>query len=517
MNAVKSSACGGRKGGKGSTGVRAMDSGEITMFIERQGTAAAKDALFMSKKPVSRGALCVILHSFRAGRELIQQGGAASNFRLTPSPNRMAPVPVQRPRVSKTMFRPGGKRVNVTVSNASSNENVNTMLNKLMKKENKKESPKKFYFEYPFGVKIAGRRPRPRPVRRNNAPSSSSSSSSNRNNRMFSNGSGSGSSGSNRGNSNFGSNGNGNNPVNYTNTAAKPTEKKKEAKAKNTNTRFEKKKKKKLKPGVKLVSEFKKTEHGMQGRPTRKVSYMNVPASGANNATRRVPTRPKGLFTHGSGSRPTKNQLRIADRLRWNRYAEILSKEPQVFLNTQEKRNKNAERRSALANRLYFEAIEEVRAGKHPRSPPKAPSPRPLTLRQLGLESSNSNSNTGVRKGVKGVRAKLTKLLRRRRAVPQSEAARIFANSYMTGLQKNKYYPPSRAKKNSPSSSSSSSNTGSRSGSNSNRNSPRQNQGLAKRFRKATAKVNKLLKVDPELQSKKVLSPPSRRSSPNSN
>ncbi len=98
---AKEEACGKRKI-KDAPGVKGKDGDEIIKFIKDHGTDAAK-RLVRGKKP-SRPELCVILHSFRAGRELIAASGARSNFRMTPSPNRS--------------------------SNSSSNSNANVPKNK---------------------------------------------------------------------------------------------------------------------------------------------------------------------------------------------------------------------------------------------------------------------------------------------------------------------------------------------------------------------------------------------------
>ena len=131
----KEIACGKRAKGSGY-GVQSMTSDQMKKFIETKGTVDAKEAL--KGKVKSRGELCVILHSFREGRKIIQEGGVSSNFRLTPSPNRApAPVKVRARRAAQTIIRRGGKTVTArSGSNTNSNMSPTALLNKLIANAN---------------------------------------------------------------------------------------------------------------------------------------------------------------------------------------------------------------------------------------------------------------------------------------------------------------------------------------------------------------------------------------------
>ena len=270
---TKEEACGARAVA-GAPGVKGMGGEDIKKFIKEHGTEAAKQAL--RGKAKSRGELCVILHSFRAGREKIAASGAMSNFRLTPSPNRgsssssnsnkspprfVAPVGMSKEQ-EKKFWSVVPKNFGKSSSPSNMRSNAERMLNNFMKSEqnrkalqnalsgNKPMKREKSYMLH--GVKILGKRPTGAQIKaalmRKNTTvgkagsSSSSSSSSNRRNGSSSNtgssnksanslvSSKSGSSSSNRSNSNRsggnnnsgGSNrGNGINRSHYQNLTAK--------------------------------------------------------------------------------------------------------------------------------------------------------------------------------------------------------------------------------------------------------------------------------------------------------
>ena len=85
---MKELACGKKAKSTKGFGVQSMSVAEMKQFIKEKGTDGAKAALKAVKGVPSRGDLCVIFHSFRAGRAEIAKGEGVMNFRLTPSPNR---------------------------------------------------------------------------------------------------------------------------------------------------------------------------------------------------------------------------------------------------------------------------------------------------------------------------------------------------------------------------------------------------------------------------------------------
>jgi hypothetical protein len=87
---AKELACGKAAKRTKGFGAQSMTSKEMEKFIIEHGTDGAKKALKAIKGPPSRGDLCVIFHTFRAGRAEIAKGEGVNqrNFRLTPSPNR---------------------------------------------------------------------------------------------------------------------------------------------------------------------------------------------------------------------------------------------------------------------------------------------------------------------------------------------------------------------------------------------------------------------------------------------
>ena len=437
----KEIACGKRAKGSGY-GVQSMTSDQMKKFIETKGTVDAKEAL--KGKVKSRGELCVILHSFREGRKIIQEGGVSSNFRLTPSPNRApAPVKVRARRAAQTIIRRGGKTVTArSGSNTNSNMSPTALLNKLIANANaarKMKKPIKSYTEYQYGVRILGSRPSGKAIKDSlmrktgivgRASSSSSSASSGnrsiRGGRSSRGSSASSRSGSNRNGSNRNSggnnNGNGINRSHYQNLTAKRS---KEAKVKNTSSRFAKKKKN-LFPKIKINS-IKHVVH--RGRKTKSPLFMVVPSTGGT-LTARKPTRPGAYFIHGSRSVATKNQLRMANNERWRRYENVLKRDP----------TNNTNKRSALANKLMIEAIANVLAGKV--------TTRPRAIKRMKAEKRNKKP-------------------------AQSELGKIFGKSYMTGQQLEPYYKPLKKK---VASSSSGSGSGSNSSSGSNKKNVNSNE-----------------------------------------
>ena len=450
----KEKACGLRQK-KGALGAVGMSGDDIKKFIQTNGTEAAKVAL--SGKIKSRGEMCVILHSFRAGRELIAASGVRSNFRMTPSPNRSKTVTRRSspPKMTKEQERAYFTTMPKLVRNVSPNMRSNTEreLNNFIKVEQNRKAmelykemegltkSKKEKSSVQYGVRILGKRPTGEQIREamkkksvNKKKNNSSSSSNNNNVRSVRSerserGSNASRSNSNRGGSNNGGsvNGNGINRSQYQNLTAKRN---KIVKVKNTSSRFTKKKKgfvvsgpfcllnpttKSCRAAMKYPGFFRRKlgkGKGTQklgthaGIKTKKVKFMKVKAVGGTK-TDRIPTRPGSYFTIGSRSIPTKTQLRMANNERWRRY-ETLVKNNKIM------KEANDNKRSQLANRLMREALVNVMAGKIENRP-----------RRLAVK-------------------------RNRQMKPvQSELSKIFQKSYMTGIQLEPYYksPPKKKEK----------------------------------------------------------------------
>ena len=450
----KEEAC-GKRAKKGALGVIGMSGDDIKKFIQTSGTGAAKVAL--SGKVKSRGEMCVILHSFRAGRELIAASGIRSNFRMTPSPNRSPNTSKPAPRraspvkMTKEQERAYFTTMPKLVRTVSPNmrTNMERELNNFIKSEQNrkamelykemegltKSKKEKSYVQY--GVRILGKRPTGEQIQEAmkkksvNKKKNNSSSSSNNNNvssvrsERSERGSNASGSNSNRGGSNNGGsvNGNGINRSQYQNLTAKRN---KIVKVKNTSSRFTKKKKgfvvsgpfcllnpttKSCRAAMKYPGFFRRKlgkGKGTQkigthtGTKTKKVVFMKLKEVNSIK-TARIPTKskPGAYFTHGTRSRPTKTQLRMANNERWRRYETLVKNMP----------SDNENKRSQLANKLMKEALVNVMAGKIENRP-----------RRLVVK-------------------------RERQMKPvQSELSKIFQKSYMTGIQLEPYYksPPKK-------------------------------------------------------------------------
>ena len=368
----KEKACGGRARGPGY-GVQSMKTVEMLKFIKDNGTIAAKESLAGGLK--SRGELCVILHSFRAGRELIKAGGGVSNnFRLTPSPNRAAaPAAVRARKAPQMFFRRGGKMVTARSGSNTNNNNIASLLNKVITNASALKvvpKPKPSYMEYQYGVRIMGKRPSGAQIkaslmRKKNVVGKGNSSNNNRSVRSRSGSASSGSSNrsantpssSNSGSTRSGntgsasnrsgSNRSGSNRSGHAENTRQNLTAKRESKAKVRQTGSKKTLGKKNKyPRIKPQN--KRMVH--RGIKTNPVAFMNVPSTGSRN--RRAPTRVGGRFTLGSRSKLTRNQLRLARNERDRRYG-----------NTNHM-NMNNNQKSALANKIMVEAIANVLSGK---------------------------------------------------------------------------------------------------------------------------------------------------------
>lgn len=229
-NNKKKEAC-GLRAVNGTPGVKGMGGEDIKKFIKEHGTDAAKEALRGSKTK-SRGEMCVILHSFHAGRVKIAESGAMSNFRLTPSPNRssssssnsnkspprfVAPVGMSKEQ-EKKFWKVVPKNFGKSSSPPNMRSNIERMLNNFMTSEqnrkalqkalsgNKPMKREKIYMSRE-GVKILGKRPTSEQIKAalmqknhvvGKAGSSSSSSSSNRRSNRNGNGSSSNTGSSNK-------------------------------------------------------------------------------------------------------------------------------------------------------------------------------------------------------------------------------------------------------------------------------------------------------------------------------
>ena len=438
-------------------GSQSMTSKEMIKFIIDEGTLEAKKALADISGPVSRGQLCVIFHMFRKGREEIAKGDVPAGFRLTPSPNRAAvPKAASPKRMVGSMsvpIRARGRTASYSVSrprsaSSSPNYSPNKMAKilaftkgserrRLLKSGLKGLRPKRIgivkkvhgvnvYMKYP--PKYANAVPVDVEYKNNGAKSNSNKSQA-----------------SNYGGSNSaGSNGNRITFVNYQNLRAKRNKVVKAA----PSSRFAKKMKVR-KVGSRKFK--KKSARPVMMKKARTQSYLQF-ASLKNNKTARIPTSSK--MYGGSMSSRSRAQIKAASDARWKKYDAMIR---QMQAERKRRRgsgsssgssssnsNLSPNKKAALANRLFQEALANVNKGKIALPVMKRRSP--INLASLGLgSSSNSNASAGSRSPkaslpratARRVQERLERKLRSmaRRRAPKVNIANEWERSMLKGPQ----------------------------------------------------------------------------------
>jgi hypothetical protein len=434
-----------------------MTSKEMIKFIIDEGTLEAKKALADISGPVSRGQLCVIFHMFRKGRAEIAKGDVPAGFRLTPSPNRAAAPKAASPkRMVGSMsvpIRARGRTAAYSVSRPrSASSSPNYSPNKMAKilaftkgSERRRllkaglkglRSKRKGILRMVHGVKVYMQNPPPRYVNaipvdveyhQNNGAKSNSNKS------QVSNYGGS---------NNGGSNGNRITFVNYQNLRAKRNKVVKAA----PSSRFAKKMK------IRKVGsrKFKKSARPMVMKKARTQPYMQFTPI-KNNKTARIPTRSQ--VYGGSRSSLSRAQIKAASDARWKKYDAMIRqmqeerKRRSGSGSSSSNSNLSPNKKAALANRLFQEALANVNKGKIALPVMKRRSP--INLASLGLgSSSNSNASAGSRRSgspkaslpratARRVQERLERKLRSmaRRKVPKVNIANEWERSMLKGPQ----------------------------------------------------------------------------------
>ena len=497
----KEEACGARQS-KGVPGVKGMSGADIKKFIQASGTDAARTAL--SGKVKSRGEMCVILHSFRAGRELIAASGARSNFRLTPSPRtsprhspRHSPnqpvhfvAPVNMTPAQEKKYWSTAPKLKRTVS-PNMRTNMERELNNFIKRlQNNKEMknalsgnkpPKREKSYVQYGVRILGKRPTGEQIREalkrksgivgkknNSSPGSSNNnvrsvrgersehgssaskgSSTNKSSNSSSSSGRNSNSGSNGGSNNGGSNkGNGINRSHYQNLTAKRN---KVVKVKNTSSRFTKKKKGFVVSGpfCLLHPTTKSCRAAMKypGFFRRKLGK----GRGVQSLTKHVGTKTKKVVFMKMKAVGGTKTARIPTKSRPGSYfthgsRSIPTKTQLRMANNERWRRYETLVKNIPTGNLSNRAMKEANENK-----------RSQLANRLMREAL-----VNVMAGKVAERPRRLMVKRNRQSKPvHSELSKIFQKSYMTGNQLETYYkPPKKGKKNSSSSSGSSSKSG---------------------------------------------------------
>lgn len=381
-------------------GAQSMTNPEIHKFITMEGSQAARQALRnLGSKPASRGQLCVILHSFRRGREEIAKGEGQGGLRIN--------SPVRRRSPSRSPVRSSGssspemnmkKLLNVVAfSEGLKKRRIKRILTAMRPKKNAHLMKKR---EHMFGPVILMGRPPQR--------ASSSSSNFNIRNRTVSNKSNGSRSGSRSGSLSKGGSGSGSRS-NWGNYSVSNENKFNTSHYMHLNSKFNKVPSKKGKK-KKATSRFSTREMFPIVKPSQKVKrvrarmvkkkypLMVVPRV-AGGMMGSIPTRP-GVPFHMAGSRSPATKLKIAKahNERMRQYAKLM------------KPNMSKTEKAALSNRLMQRAIKNV----------------------MGNSSNNESPN---KKRAKNVKARIMKKLARKRKLPQVDIAKAFSKGITSALQ----------------------------------------------------------------------------------
>jgi hypothetical protein len=437
----KESACGKAKS-RDSTknpfdGVAYMDTKDMKQYIGVHGTDAAKRAL--ADIPVakqSRQALCVILHMFRKGREIIAKSGASKNFRLTPSPNRAKVPSPPRGVVPSAIIpvRPRGRTAASAMSKPrSANSSPNYSPNKMAKilaftkgteRRRLLRAGLKGLRKRKGGVvrRIGGVEVRMFLPKR---PKNTSEVNEVPVDVDYYQESGSGSNSNKSQKSNYGGSGsNNNNGIrrvggNFQNLRAKFNKVTKPKPGSRFAEQLEIRNVKNVKPSARVA------------KRTRSYSYLPVVEKTKGNKTARVPTSSR--VYGGSRSGISRLQLKAASEARWKLHEKMVRNNP----------NMSNEQKAALANSLLQKTVENVRKGLIALPTLKKverPQSVKETLASLGL-GSNSNSSSGASASAspkaRRVKERLTRKLRgmTRRKVAKAPLAEEWERSMLKGPQ----------------------------------------------------------------------------------
>jgi len=384
-------------------GAQSMTNPELFKFIMFEGTHAAAQALRdLGSKPASRGQMCVILHSFRKGRELIAQGEGQGGLRINSPVRRRSPSrsPVRSSSSSNSSPEMNNKKLlNVVAFTAGlKKRRIKRILTAMRPKKNAHLMKKR---EHMFGPVILMGRPQQR--------ASSSSSNFNVRNRAVSNKSNGSRSGSGSGSRSKGGSGSGSGSrSNWGNYSVSNENKFNTSHYMHLNSKFNKVPSKKGKK--KATSRFSTREMFPIMKPSQKVKrvrarmvkkkypLMVVPRV-AGGMMGSIPTRP-GVPFHMAGSRSPATKLKIAKahNERMRQYAKLM------------KPNMSKTEKAALSNRLMQRAIKNV----------------------MG---SNSEGESPNKKRAKNVKVRIMKKLAMKRKLPQVDIAKAFAKGITSALQ----------------------------------------------------------------------------------
>jgi hypothetical protein len=354
-------------------GAQSMTTKDMEKFIKEHGTDGAKNALKSVKGVPSRGDLCVIFHSFRAGRAEIAKGEGVRNFRLTPSPNRRR-VAAARSMSSLSSPNLSPKKLLDVVAFMKGKEkrNLKRVLQAFPRKN--RLGYLKLKRESTYGPRMLTGRP-------GHARNFSNHSNGNRNNgRNYSNDNYFG-----KGNVHFVRGG----LNNKRNTV--PENKKKEKVSRFNMTAAFLGQKVKAGERLKRMPAFSSSSGSPKRRSPRPLKMQVFPRTGKleRKLTRSVPF-------HRAGSRAgmVSIHLRNADRARWNKFNKVVRASMT-----------NAER-SKLANKILQDSIRKAMGS-----------------------NSNSNAASPTARRKMNVKARLMKKLKKRRVVPKTNLAKMFSRT----------------------------------------------------------------------------------------
>ena len=384
-NNAKQSACGARK--SGTIGAKGMTTVQLAKFIEDNGTIEAKASLKKLKTGAARtrGAVCVIMHMFRAGREQIKMTN--SRFRLTPSPNRVrspntppsskSPTSANYKKASNMMVK---KRVFQTMKNKMgpkmkmfTSNNIESIMKgntRSTRRKYKQGSNKNYISRRVHGVIVRTRR-QPKTVASNGKPrvirtygKSNQANAGYASNR--SNNGGRSNAGSNAGNNkNYGNefgNREGFTFANHHNLTAK-TAKKSEKKNNYKNP---------------LGGALALGPRVQQKKPVLKSKKKILLKSSSTNS--RVPTMQNRTLSPGKESKVTFRQLYAAKKLKYKMY------------NQQKSTAKNQAQMNALQNKLMQNALKKVVQMNN--------LPEPTRVRKTVTATKNPVTRKNIMKGI---------------------------------------------------------------------------------------------------------------------
>ena len=377
---MKELACGKKAKSNKGFGVQSMSVAEMKQFINDKGTNGAKAALKAVKGVPSRGDLCVIFHSFRAGRTEIAKGEGVMNFRLTPSPNR-ARVRVALRSMSSPNMSPNKTLRVFAFMEGKKKRNLGRVLRAFPRKN--KLNYLKLKREYPYGPMVLTQK-RGQAQFANNGNVSNRNNMSNRNGGNYSNNNYFG-----KGNVHFARGGFNNKRNVVVNKKAKAV------------SRFNMRAAflaQKVKAGGKLVrmpalsssSSGSRSPKRLRSPPPLKMQMFPRTGKLMRKPTRSVPYHQE----IGTKARFSNLQLKNAARVSAVNYRKSVNKDM------------SPAQKSMLANRLFQASIKKV------------------------MGSSNSNESPTMKR-VKNVKLRLMQKLKRmeRRKLPKTNLAKMFART----------------------------------------------------------------------------------------